>query len=46
MPKMLVKLIFGSQSKIILNEISLSSERIKKTGFKCQIDTLEKAILQ
>lgn len=45
-PKLLVKLIFGSQSKIILNEISLSSEKIKKTGFKCQIDTLEKAILQ
>ena len=45
-PKPLVKLIFGEQSKIILNEISLSCKRMHETGFKCQINTIEKALKQ
>lgn len=45
-PKPLVKLIFGEQSKIILNEISLSCKRMNDTGFKCQINTIEKALKQ
>ena len=43
-PATLIKLIFGEMADLLIHGVSVSSDKIRSTGFKFQYDTLKKAI--
>ena len=46
MPIVLIKLIFPQKNVLLLNNISLSTEKMKKSEFKWEFPTIEHAIKQ
>ena len=43
-PSFILKLLLGCMSEMVLNGSRVSSDKLKKTGFKFRYDTLEKAL--